>query len=1063
VKTRRLLIPLLLIAAVILPAAAQPFSQSLFDEMRWRLIGPFRAGRTVAIAGVPEQPNVFYMSVNNGGVWKTTDSGNTWLPIFDSQHSGSIGALAVAPSDPNIIYVGSGEGLRRPDLAVGDGIYKSTDAGKTWQHLGLQDGQQIASIIVDPKNPDRLFVAVLGHPYGPNEERGIFRSTDGGRSFQKVLYRDANTGGIDLAFDPTNSNTIFAVLWASRRAPWTHSDPYEAEGSGLYRSTDGGNTWHPLTKGLPTWEQRLGRIGIAIAPSDPKRMYATVEAPKLGGIYRSEDGGESWTRTNNDIRLYGRGSDFAWLRVDPRDKDNLLVANVSLYRSTDGGHTYTAIKGGPGGDDYHSIWINPKNPDIILCGVDQGATISVNGGASWSTWYNQPTAQFYHVVTDNQFPYWVYGAQQESGSVGTPSRSDYGGITLRDWFPVGVEEWGYVAPDPLDPNIIYGSKGSRFDKRTRQVQDVTPFVIRSDKYRFNRSAPMIFSPVDPHALYLGSNVLFKTTTGGASWEVISPDLTRTDPGTPASLGPFADSDSSKGKHRGVIYSIAPSFRDANTLWVGTDDGLVHVTRDGGKTWNNISPAELAPWSKLAQMEASHFDDDTVYLAVNRFRLDDLRPYVYRTHDSGKSWKLITEGLPNEPVNTVREDPVRKGLLFAGTERTVYVSFDDGDHWQPLQLNLPPTSIRDLVVHQDDIVIGTHGRSFWILDNITPLRQLTPDAASKVTLFTPQVTYRLRRSLYPDTPPPRDTPMGQNPPDGAMIDYFLPSKPAGPVVLEIYTADGKLVRRFTSADKPDVIDPDSINQPYYWVRPARVLSADPGMHRWVWDLHYPTPAFSNRELPISAVPGDTPLEPQGPRPVPGQYTVKLTVDGKSYSQPLTLKMDPRVNASPVDLQHQAELELALAGAIDRVATALSQVQKLHKQLPALLGKGGKSLDRSIAALDSKLTELESDSDGAQDDLDLPTLNEHLTSLFGTIDSADAKPTAQAVAMYQEKMAAVEATLKRVQEINAKDVPTLNKELKRHKIPELSVAPNADEAVARIVLEEDEELRGKGSHP
>lgn len=1058
-KTKRPIALLLLVVAVVLPAIAQPFSPNLFSEMRWRLIGPFRAGRTVAIAGIPEQQNVFYMSVNNGGVWKTTDYGNTWQPIFDSQNSGSIGALAVAPSDPNIIYVGSGEGLRRPDLAVGDGIYKSTDAGKTWQHLGLRDGQQIASIVIDPKDPNRLFVAVLGHPYGPNEERGIYRSTDGGKTFEKVLYKDANTGGIDLAFDPTNSNTIYAVLWASRRAPWTHGDPYEAEGSGLFRSTDGGNTWQPLTKGLPTWEQRLGRIGIAIAPSDPKRMYATVEAPKLGGIYRSDDGGESWTRTNNDIRLYGRGSDFAWLRVDPRDKDNLLVANISLYRSLDGGHTFTAIKGGPGGDDYHSIWINPRNPDIILCGVDQGATISVNGGQSWSTWYNQPTAQFYHVITDNQFPYWVYGAQQESGSVGIPSRGDYGGITFRDWFPVGVEEWGYVAPDPLDPNIIYGSKGSRFDKRTRQIQDITPFVIRSDKYRFNRTAPLIFSPVDPHIMYLGSNVLFKTTNGGASWDVISPDLTRPDPGTPASMGPFADNDEKKGKHRGVIYSIAPSFRDANTIWAGTDDGLVHLTRDGGKTWANISP-ELTPWSKLAQMEASHFDDDTVYLAVNRFRLDDLRPHIYRTHDAGKTWKLITEGLPIEPVNTVREDPVRKGLLFAGTERTVYVSFDDGDHWQPLQLNLPPTSIRDLVVHQDDIVVGTHGRSFWILDNITPLRQLTPEAASSAVLFAPQVAYRLRRSLYPDTPMPRDTPMGQNPPDGAIIDYYLPSAPEGAVTLEIVDATGKLVHRFSSADKPDTIDPNSINQPYYWVRPARVLSAEAGMHRWVWDLHYPTPAFSNRELPISAVPGDTPLEPQGPRPVPGQYTVKLTANGKSYTQPLTLKMDPRVKVTEADLVKQTELELALAEAIDRDAAALAQLQKLRKQIAALRGKG---LEKQLAAFDAKLAELESDSDGAQDVLDLPTLNEHLTSVFGTIDSADAKPTAQALAMYQEKMAALEVTLKRVEEIRAQDVPALNRELKKRKLPELSLQLEPGDTIARIALEEDEENRGKGARP
>jgi photosystem II stability/assembly factor-like uncharacterized protein len=851
-------------------------------------------------------------------------------------------------------------------------------------------------------------------------------------------------------------------MWAARRAPWTHGDAYEAPGSGLFRSTDGGNTWQPLTKGLPTWEQRLGRIGITIAPSDPKRMYAMVESPKLGGVYRSDDAGESWTRTNSEPRVYERGSDFAWVRVDPRNPDVLFVANTSMYRSTDGGHSFTAVKGAPGGDDYHSIWINPLNPDIMLLGVDQGATITVNGGATWSSWYNQPTAQFYHVITDNQFPYWVYGAQQESGSVGIASRSDYGAITNRDWFPVGVEEWGYVAPDPLNPDIIYGSKGSRFDKSTRQVQDITPFVIRSDKYRFNRTAPMIFSPVDPHILYMGSNVLFKTTSGGQSWEVISPDLTRPDPGTPASMGQFADNDPAKGKHRGVIYSIAPSFHDVNTLWVGSDDGLVHLTRDGGKSWKNISPAELTPWSKLAQMEASHFDEDTVYIAVNRFRIDDMRPYIYRTHDSGKTWKLITSGLPHEPVNTVREDPERKGLLFAGTERTVYVSFDDGEAWHDLQLNLPPTSIRDLVIHGDDIVVGTHGRSFWILDNITPLRQMKsaqlPEAAQ---LFAPQAAYRLRRSLYPDTPLPPETPMGQNPPDGAMIDYYLSADVAATITLEILDSAGKLVRRYSSDDKPEVVDPKDINVPYYWVRPPRVLSAKGGMHRWVWDLHYPTPHLAGRDLPISAVPGDTPLEPLGPRAIPGVYTIKLTVGGKTYSQPLTVKMDPRVKATDADLQQQGELELSLASAIDRAFAALQEVQAVRGQIKSLRGKG---LDKALDALDAKLAALTSAESEKSSVLDLTTLNEHLSSVYGTIDSADAKPTKQALAMCEEKIVALAAALKHWKEIQAQNIAALNKDLKKRGLPELKSTDSSRVDVSDLFNQDDDEMyRGKGARP
>ena len=1037
---------LLLVIAFVAFGFSQHFDANLFQELHWRLIGPFRGGRGVAISGVPGQPNVFYMAPNNGGVWKTTDYGRTWNPIFDDQPTGSVGALAIAPSNPEIIYVGSGEGLRRPDLSTGDGIYKSSDGGRSWQHLGLRDGQQIAAIVVDPHDPNRVLVAVLGHPYGPNAERGVFRSTDGGLTWQKVLYKDENTGAIDLAFDPSNSQIIYADMWASRRPPWTTGGGYNGPGSGLYKSTDGGTTWRQLAKGLPTWAEGLGRIGLGIAPNDSSQIYALVDSPKLGGLYRSDDAGETWQRINSDDRLWGRGDDFACVRVDPKNKDTIYIANISTYRSTDGGHNFTAIKGAPGGDDYHTIWINPGNPQIIALAVDQGVTISVNGGQTWSSWYNQPTAQFYHVITDNQFPYWVYGGQQESGSVGTASRSDFGEITFRDWYPVGVEEYGYVAPDPLDPNLIYGGKATKFNRLTGQTQDISPVILRTGQYRFNRTAPLMFSPVDPHILFLGSNVLFKTTDGGNSWQIISPDLTRQDPGVPPNLGVFVESDSAKGKHRGVIYSLAPSPKDVNLMWAGTDDGLIHVTRDGGTNWANVTPPELTPWSKIAQMDASHFDIATVYAAVNRFRLDNLHPYIYRTHDSGKTWQKIVNGIPdNEPANTVREDPERKGLLFAGTERTVYVSFDDGDHWQSLRLNLPATSIRDLVVHQDDIVVGTHGRSFWILDNITPLRQMDAKvAASDAYLFAPQLTYRVRRNNNTDTPLPPEEPAGQNPPDGAMLDYVLKSAAIGPVTIEISDESGKLVHRFSSTDKPEPMNEKELNIPTYWIRPARVLSTRPGMHRFVWDLHYPPPDSLEHEYPISAIYHDTPRTPLGPTVMPGKYSVKLTVNGTTYTQPLMIKMDPRVMTTQGGLRQQFELETKINEAMRRDYETLQQVRSLRRQLKNLIEKVRQGqLKETVSALESKAAELEGNEGGygrtflsTAGGRSLARLNAGLNTLLAAVDSADAAPTTQAVSTFSDLNNALDQQLARWDVIKSRDVPELNLKLKRFGLPRLN---------------------------
>ena len=948
---------LLALAATAL-AMAQPYAPELLADLTWRNIGPYRGGRTVAATGVAGQPNVYYMAANNGGIWKSTDYGHVWRAIFDAQPTQSIGAIAVAPSNPDVLYAGSGEGLQRPDLSVGDGVYKSVDAGRTWQHLGLRDAQQIAAILVDPRDPNRVYVAAMGHPYGPNAERGVYRSTDGGAHWDKVLGSDENTGAIELAFDPKNSRTLYADLWSARLGPWENG-AFHGPGSGLFKSTDGGTKWTQLTRGLPTFAQGLGRIGLGVAPSDGRRIYAMVDASDaMGGVYRSEDAGLSWARVNSEPRIWGRGSDFAGVKVDPVNRDIVYVANTSTYRSLDGGVTFTAIKGAPGGDDYHTIWINPDNPRNIMLGADQGATITVNGGETWSSWYNQSTAQFYHVATDNRFPYWVYGGQQESGSAGVASRGDNGAITFRDWHPVGVEEYGYVAPDPLHPGVIFGGKVSRFDEATGNVQQVGPSALPG-KYRFLRTAPLLFSTVDPHVLYLGAQMVLKTLNGGHSWQQISPDLSRATWQVPATVGVFTEQNQERGNRRGVVYTVAPSYRDINVIWAGTDDGLIHVTRDAGAHWRDVTPPELTPWSKISLLDAGHFDTATAYAAVNRIRLDDLAPYVYRTHDGGKSWTKVVLGLPtNAPVNAVREDPLRKGLLYAGTELGVFVSFDDGDHWQALMTGLPPSSVRDIVIHGNDLVAATHGRGFYILDDVTPLRQLTGAAIGAPTfLFKPGSAYRIRRNQNTDTPLPPEEPAGKNPPDGAILHYFL--KTAGPATLEIFDASKTLVRRYTSAEQPDPIDP-TLNVPLYWLRPFQPLSGEAGLHRFVWDLHGAPPAALSHEYPISAIYRDTPREPLGPAVLPGVYTVKLTAGGVTLSQPLTVMMDPRVKTPLTGLTQQFQLATKVCALIQESSDALKQqagdpalrakLTTAHNQLVQLLAvlEGGDNTPTTQAA-------------------------------------------------------------------------------------------------------------------
>lgn len=888
---------------------AQSFDVSYFNAMQWRCIGPHRGGRTVGAVGVPSQPNVFYIGVNNGGVWKTTDFGRTWKPIFDDQPTGSIGDIAVAPSNPNVIYVGSGEGLQRPDLSVGDGIYRSADGGKTWANMGLNDAQQIGGLAIDPKNENRLFVAALGHPYGANSTRGIYRTTDGGKTWDHVFYIDANTGAIQVTLDPNNSDIIYADLWAARLGPWENG-MWNGKESGLYKSTDGGNTWKKLTNGLPTAEQGLGRIGFCIAPSNSKRLYATVDAGKYGGIYRSDDAGESWQMMNPDERLWGRGSDFAEVKADPVNADIVYSANIVTWKSADGGKTWSAFRGAPGGDDYHRIWINPNDPKIILLAGDQGAIITVNGGETFSSWYNQPTAQFYHVSADNSFPYNLYSGQQESGSVCIASRGNGGQITYRDWMPVGAEEYGYVVADPLDNNIVYGGKITRFDKRNGQVQNISPEIVRSGKVRFLRTAPVVFSPVNKKLLFFAGNVLFKTYNGGKSWQTISPDLSRESWDVPENIGVYTNNQMKTMPRRGVIYTVAPSYTDSNTIWAGTDDGLIHVTKNGGKTWTNVTPPGVTSWSKVSLMDASHTNANTAYAAINRIRLDDMQPHIYKTTDGGKTWKEIVNGLPDEPINVVKEDPVKKGLLFAGSERAVYVSFDDGENWQSLRLNMPATSVRDLVIKDDDLVIGTHGRSFWILDDITPLRQLDERlSASPMILYKPQTAYRVRWNMYPDTPIPQEEPAGENPPDGAVINYFL-NEEAADIRLDIFESTateqpGKLIRTFTNKDTLYKI-PD-VNIPHYWIRPQKILGSTGGSHRFLWDMHY-TPLNVPATYPISAAYMNTAPDATSPWVMPGRYIARLTVDGKELFQSFYIKMDPRVKTSTKDLQLQHDLSL-----------------------------------------------------------------------------------------------------------------------------------------------------------
>jgi photosystem II stability/assembly factor-like uncharacterized protein len=1020
--------------ATLLPqlARSQNDASAFFPEMQWRMIGPFRGGRVLPALGVPGKPNQYMFGAVDGGVWKTENAGRTWRPVFDAEPIASIGAIAIAPSDPQTIYVGTGEADMRSDISYGDGMYKSTDGGATWRNIGLRDSRQIGAILVDPRDANVVLVAALGHAFGPNPERGVYRSIDGGATWKKVLGEDDNTGAIDLCSDPANPRVVYASLWQTRRPPWSVYAPTSGPGSGLYKSTDGGITWNQLTgHGFPS--EGLGRVGIAIAPgNNGNRVYAVVDA-REGGIYRSDDAGQNWRRVSSDARVWQRGWYFGGITADPRDPNVVYVADTALYRSKDGGENFEAIKGAPGGDDYHTLWIAPDDPQRMILGSDQGAAISVDHGATWSSWYNQPTAQFYHVIADNRFPYRVYGAQQDSGTASVTSRSDYGQITFRDWSPIGGEESGYIVVDRSDPNIIFGGGPygvlRRFNWITAQTFDVSPSAVpfNGSKLRFTWTSPVVDSPQNAHVLYFGAQYVLRTQDAGQSWQAISPDLTLRTPVTTALP--------KKGEVGGVVYTIAPSPVRAGEIWAGTDNGLIHLTLDEGAHWSNVTPTGVEDWSMISLIEASSHDAATAYAAIDRHQVDDFHPYIYRTHDSGKTWQKTVAGLPeNDYVHAVREDPVRKGLLFAGMESGVFVSFDDGNSWRPLQNNLPASSIRDLAIHGDDLVVATHGRSFWILDDVAPLREWSENIAGRdAYLFAPAHAVRIRRSENHDTPLPSETPVGTNPPAGAIFDYFLKSSAGGEVTLEIRDPQGNLARKYSSSDKEiERADPPEFSKS--WLPKFVALSNAPGTHRFVWDLRYTQPPVKHSEYAMTAIIGKgTIAEPQGPLVLPGDYEVSLTSAGQTYKTKLTVEMDPRVTTPREDLVQQLALEQRIDTALTQVRDATEAIADARKQLKAL--QSGLATKPQAAAMAATLADLDkrAESIAGSTDVEWPAvpgglagLDSSLASLAISVGSADSAPTATASAAFAESTKRLDELLTQWQTLQ-KDFATLNKTL------------------------------------
>jgi photosystem II stability/assembly factor-like uncharacterized protein len=1024
-------------------AASVSTSSSLYSGMTWRQIGPFRGGRVPAVTGVPSQPETYYLGAAIGGVWKTTDGGHLWMPLFDHERVGSIGAIAVAPSNPDVVYVGTGESAPREDVSPGDGVYKSTDGGRSWSHIGLRDSQHIARILVDPRNPDLVLVAALGHVYGANAERGVFRSSDGGASWQKVLFKDDRTGAIELAADPDNPRTVFAALWQMQRTPWSLSSG--GPGSGLYKSTDGGATWAPLSgHGLPTGV--VGKIGVTVAAgTNGGRVYALVEAEQ-GGLYRSDDGGATWRLANADHTLWSRAWYFTKIWAHPKDPDTVFIAGGSFWQSTDGAKTFERVAI-PGGDN-HDFWANPQTPTRLIEANDQGVVISVNGGKTWDKRNNLPIGQFYHVSTDRAFPYFIYGAQQDMGAITIASRG-WGGIGDRDWFNVGGDdgECGFVWPDPIDPRFVvaggYNGALTLFDKRSHQLRDIAPWSNASGghpasdlKYRFTWTSPVVYSPVDPHILYMGSQYLMETRDRGASWKVVSPDLTRNDKSKQGLSGGPITKDNASVEYYDVIFSVAPSPVQAGKIWIGTDDGLVQLTADGGTTWQKVTPPGVPEWAKISLIEASRFDASTAFVAVDAHKLDDFQPYIFRTRDDGRTWTRITTGLqaPSQ-VYAVREDSRRKGLLFAGTETGIYVSFDDGDQWQSLQLNLPTTSVRDMTVRGNDLIVATHGRSFWALDDISPLRLASAQLADEaVHLFAPQTALRVHEA---GTYSMGVAPTGTNPPDGAVIDYYLRTKASGDVSIEILDRGGRRAH-FTTSGSTDETASDEESPLLSAKDGGRRPSTDAGMHRVIWNLTYPLPRL---------IPGTAYDEraPRGVTAAPGTYTVKLRVSGRTYTAPLTVKNDPRAMVTQDALVAEFTLASRLMGMLGEVHSAVRQILNVRKQIDGLHKQLSSAPDaaQAVAAFereaDAVLNALyEPQAKAGVDLLNYPMqLNARIAYLEDEVDFGDGAPTAQFYEMTRLYRRELDRQLARWKTLTEAALPAMNRALQERGLPPVSV--------------------------
>jgi photosystem II stability/assembly factor-like uncharacterized protein len=1062
------------------PAGAAPGSPvrvSDYAALRWRLLGPLRAGWSTCAAGVPGQPGIFYFGAADGGVWTSTDAGRTWVPISDGAGIASVGALAVAPSNPERIYIGSGQVEPRYDVMAGTGLYRSDDAGRTWSDTGLKDSGHIGRILVDPRNPDIVLVAALGHLFGPNAERGVFRSRSGGRSWEKVLFKDADTGAVDLAADPASPDVVFAALWQARLGPWqAYYKPIAGPGSGIYRSADGGQTWTRLAgPGLPAGP--LGRIGLAVAPgSGGSRVYATIDAghgrPVEGGretgsasgLYRSDDSGRSWKRVNDDASL--ADSYFSRLAVVPGSPDTLYVMGRSVRRSTDGGATFTITRGAPGGDDYHFIWIDPQEPQRMIIASDQGTIVTLNGGATWSSWYNQPTGQFYHLAADDRFPYWVYSSQQDSGTVGIASRSDYGQLTFRDWHPVGGDERDFSLPDPDDPETVFvsglGGTLTRFDARTGRVENVSPWPVNTYarrpttvRYRYGWITPIAISPVTPHALYQGAQVLFRSTDKGRHWETISPDLTGAVPGTRDCDGDVPVT-RARACGYGVIQAIAPSPRERDQVWVGTNDGLVQLTRDGGRTWKDVTPAGLPDWSKISIIDASPIEPATAYAAIDRHRLDDDAPHLYRTHDYGHSWTTIDPGLPAGAYTiTVRQDPVEPRLLFAGTRNGVFVSFDDGDHWQPLQQNLPATGINDLLVHGNDLIAATEGRGLWVIDDMSPLRQMARGvlAAGGPYLFPPATAYRVRPNMNRDTPLPPDEPTTRNPPAGVAIDYaFVPPAELDnvvllapgvidPVSLEIVDAGGVTVRRFAASEPP--ARPQA--ERYFaetWLQPPAALSDKQwAVHRFYWDLRGPRPRTIEYDYSIAAAPGvDTPVVPEGMLVAPGRYEVRLKTRDRTLTQPLVVAADPRAHLDLGELEVRLRMYEVVAGHLERAAAAHDEIEALAGHLHELAGRTSttRAERAAVEAAHQMETDLAPFRSGRSDD-NIAAISRVLTAIATDLEGADGAPTQPQQEVVAEYGRRLETALQHLQAIRAGRMPKLDALLVKAGLPSIQTKP------------------------